>query len=128
MPGMRSSAKSTTTAARSHATRAALVQTEDLGKTFSTAPLRYQAAHENERRWLSLDLLCGRVTPDQHPVRAEQHLLDLGGSDVDPLQREAHVDEHPIASSEVLLIKFEHPDVDLARSTGHVDQRADPGA
>ena len=41
---------------------AQLVQTEDLGKTFSTAPLRYQAAHENERRWLSLDLLCGRVT------------------------------------------------------------------
>ena len=41
---------------------ARLVQTEDLGKTFSTAPLRYQAAHENERRWLSLDLLCGRVT------------------------------------------------------------------
>jgi dTDP-4-dehydrorhamnose reductase len=40
---------------------ARLVQTEDLGKTFSTAPLRYQAAHENERRWLSLDLLCGRV-------------------------------------------------------------------
>ena len=41
---------------------AQLVQTEDLGKTFSTAPLRYQATHENERRWLSLDLLCGRVT------------------------------------------------------------------
>ncbi|HEX8307810.1 MAG TPA: family 1 glycosylhydrolase [Allosphingosinicella sp.] len=40
---------------------AKLVQTEDLGKTFSTAPLRYQAIHENERRWLSLDLLCGRV-------------------------------------------------------------------
>ncbi len=42
---------------------AKLIQTEDLGKTFSTQPLRYQAAHENERRWLSLDLLTGRVTP-----------------------------------------------------------------
>jgi len=41
---------------------AKLVQTEDLGKTFSTQPLRYQAVHENERRWLSLDLLAGRVT------------------------------------------------------------------
>jgi dTDP-4-dehydrorhamnose reductase len=41
---------------------ARLLQTEDLGKTFSTAPLRNQAQHENERRWLSLDLLCGRVT------------------------------------------------------------------
>ncbi|HEX8642350.1 MAG TPA: family 1 glycosylhydrolase [Allosphingosinicella sp.] len=46
---------------------AELIQTEDLGKTFSTAPLRYQAAHENERRWLSLDLLCGRVD-DRHPL------------------------------------------------------------
>ncbi|HYG30582.1 MAG TPA: family 1 glycosylhydrolase [Allosphingosinicella sp.] len=49
-------------AIRSRVVGAKLVQTEDLGKTFSTAPLRYQAAHENERRWLSLDLLCGRVT------------------------------------------------------------------
>ena len=45
---------------------AELIQTEDLGKTFSTAPLRHQAAHENERRWLSLDLLTGRVD-DEHP-------------------------------------------------------------
>ena len=40
---------------------ALLVQTEDLGKTFATAPLQYQARHENERRWLTFDLLCGRV-------------------------------------------------------------------
>jgi dTDP-4-dehydrorhamnose reductase len=40
---------------------AKLLQTEDLGKTFST--LAYQARHENERRWLSLDLLAGRVRP-----------------------------------------------------------------
>jgi len=45
---------------------AGLVQTEDLGKTFSTAPLRYQANHENDRRWLSLDLLTGRVD-ERHP-------------------------------------------------------------
>jgi dTDP-4-dehydrorhamnose reductase len=48
---------------------ALLVQTEDLGKTFSTAPLRYQANHENERRWLSLDLLSGRVD-ERHPFFA----------------------------------------------------------
>jgi dTDP-4-dehydrorhamnose reductase len=40
---------------------AKLVQTEDMGKVFSTPRLRYQADLENERRWLSLDLLCGRV-------------------------------------------------------------------
>jgi dTDP-4-dehydrorhamnose reductase len=46
---------------------AGLVQTEDLGKTFSTPALAYQAEHDNERRWLTFDLLCGRVTPE-HPL------------------------------------------------------------
>jgi dTDP-4-dehydrorhamnose reductase len=40
-----------------------LVQTEDLGKTFSTPKLAYQADFENERRWLTFDLLCGQLTP-----------------------------------------------------------------
>ena len=38
---------------------AKLVQTEDLGKVFSTPRLAYQAEYENQRRWLSLDLLDG---------------------------------------------------------------------
>jgi dTDP-4-dehydrorhamnose reductase len=42
---------------------ARLIQTEDLGKTYSTSTLSYQAAFENERRWLTFDLLCGRVDP-----------------------------------------------------------------
>ncbi|HEU0135509.1 MAG TPA: SDR family oxidoreductase, partial [Allosphingosinicella sp.] len=50
-------------AIREHIPGAKLVQTEDLGKCFSTAPLRYQANFENERRWLSLDLLTGRIGP-----------------------------------------------------------------
>ncbi|MBD2113869.1 MULTISPECIES: family 1 glycosylhydrolase [Cyanophyceae] len=40
---------------------AKLVQTEDLGKVFGTPLLSYQVAFENARRWLSFDLLCGRV-------------------------------------------------------------------
>ena len=43
---------------------AKLVQTEDLGKVFSTRLLAYQAKFENERRWLTFDLLCGRVGPE----------------------------------------------------------------
>ncbi|MBM6593463.1 family 1 glycosylhydrolase [Microvirga pudoricolor] len=43
---------------------AGLVQTDDLGKTFSTPKLAYQAEHENQRRWLTFDLLCGMV--DRH--------------------------------------------------------------
>ncbi|WP_207493526.1 family 1 glycosylhydrolase [Aridibaculum aurantiacum] len=46
---------------------AKLVQTEDLGKTHSTPLLKYQADFENHRRWLSFDLLCGKVNP-QHPL------------------------------------------------------------
>lgn len=45
---------------------ARLIQTEDIGKVFSTPDLAGQARFENERRWLTLDLLCGRVDP-HHP-------------------------------------------------------------
>jgi dTDP-4-dehydrorhamnose reductase len=43
---------------------AKLVQTEDLGKTYSTPYLKFQANFENERRWLTFDMLCGKLTPD----------------------------------------------------------------
>jgi dTDP-4-dehydrorhamnose reductase len=54
---------------------ARLVQTEDLGRTFATPTLGYQADFENERRWLSLDLLDGRVGPGHALYR---HLLRWG--------------------------------------------------
>lgn len=40
---------------------AKLVQTDDLGHTYSTPKLKYQADFNNELRWLAWDLLCGRV-------------------------------------------------------------------
>ena len=40
---------------------ARLIQTEDLGYTHATPLLAYQAKYENARRWLGMDLLCGRV-------------------------------------------------------------------
>lgn len=43
---------------------ACLVQTEDLGFSHSSPDLAYQAKFENERRWLTFDLLAGRV--DRH--------------------------------------------------------------
>jgi dTDP-4-dehydrorhamnose reductase len=58
--------------------RAQLIQTEDLGKTHSTAQLAYQADFENERRWLALDLLCGHVDR-KHPLR--RHLQSVGITD-----------------------------------------------
>ena len=41
--------------------KAKLVQTEDLGKSYSTPLLKDQARFENERRWITFDLLLGRV-------------------------------------------------------------------
>ncbi len=40
---------------------AKLVQTEDLTKTHSTPLLQYQADFENKRRWISYDILCGKL-------------------------------------------------------------------
>ncbi|HUS01602.1 MAG TPA: family 1 glycosylhydrolase [Chitinophagaceae bacterium] len=42
---------------------AKLIQTEDLGKTYCSPSLQYQANFENERRWLTYDLLCGNIKP-----------------------------------------------------------------
>lgn len=46
---------------------ARLVQTDDLGKTFSTPKLAYQAEFENARRWSTFDLLLGCVD-HEHPL------------------------------------------------------------
>lgn len=57
---------------------AQLIQTEDLAKIYSTPRLDYQAEFENERRWLSLDLLCGRVDK-RHPLA--KHFAGVGLED-----------------------------------------------
>lgn len=54
---------------------ARLVQTEDIGRTHSTPLLGYQAAFENERRWLTFDLLTGRLAPES---RMWRYFHDLG--------------------------------------------------
>ncbi len=54
---------------------AALIQTEDMGRVFSTPFLAYQARFENRRRWLSFDLLFGRVT-QEHPLW--DYMLEFG--------------------------------------------------
>uniref|UniRef100_A0A0C1NFC5 dTDP-4-dehydrorhamnose reductase n=1 Tax=Tolypothrix bouteillei VB521301 TaxID=1479485 RepID=A0A0C1NFC5_9CYAN len=59
---------------------AQLVQTDDLGKIYSTPKLAYQAEFENERRWLTFDLLCGRITPS-HPVWS--YLIGCGVTELD---------------------------------------------
>lgn len=54
-------------AVRSINPEAGLVQTEDLCLIRSTKDLKYQADFENERKWLTYDILSGRMNP-QHPL------------------------------------------------------------
>lgn len=56
---------------------ARLIQTDDLGRTYATAPLQDQARHNNLRRWAGWDMLFGRFTPD-HPLWARAARAGLG--------------------------------------------------
>jgi dTDP-4-dehydrorhamnose reductase len=56
---------------------ACLVQTEDCGATFGTPVTARQADHEAHRRWLTWDLLTGRVDA-RHPLA--QDLVDAGAT------------------------------------------------
>lgn len=56
---------------------ARLIQTDDLGRTYATAPLREQAGFDNVRRWAGWDLLCGMVTGD-HPLFERLTTLGFG--------------------------------------------------
>ncbi|HEY8614738.1 family 1 glycosylhydrolase [Phenylobacterium sp.] len=42
---------------------AKLIQTEDLGRTYSTRAVKHQADYDNARRWMTWDLLAGAVIP-----------------------------------------------------------------
>jgi dTDP-4-dehydrorhamnose reductase len=70
-------------AIRTRVPDAELVQTEDAGFVRSTPAVAAQAAFENHRRWLSLDLLAGRVG-EHHPLW--QYLCEAG-ADVRELAR-----------------------------------------
>jgi dTDP-4-dehydrorhamnose reductase len=63
---------------------AMLVQTEDLGKTHAAAPLQYQADFENERRWLTFDLLSGRVR-GTHPMCGYLRMGGISDAELDAL-------------------------------------------
>ncbi|MEO7364937.1 MAG: family 1 glycosylhydrolase [Sphingomicrobium sp.] len=77
---------------------AQILVTEDIGKSFATDELSYQARHENERRWLSLDLLTGRVV-EGHPFY--RWLRKLAAS-------EAELDELATGEATPNIIGFNH--------------------
>lgn len=66
---------------------ARLIQTEDLGQISSTPLLSYQADFENERRWLTFDLLTGRVDT-AHPIWSYLQYHGLTEADIAPFQED----------------------------------------
>jgi dTDP-4-dehydrorhamnose reductase len=66
---------------------ARLIQTEDMGRIWSSPLLAYQARFENRRRWLSFDLLCGKLKP-KHPLWS--YFLKKG---ITPAQLQPFIDE-----------------------------------
>jgi dTDP-4-dehydrorhamnose reductase len=96
---------------------AELIQTEDVGTVFSTPGLAYQADFENERRWLSLDLLYGRVTKT-HPLC--RYLVDVCGCDRDEL---ALVARHPCIPDVIGLNYYVTSDRFLDERVEHYPER-----
>lgn len=69
-------------AVRSVNPRAGLVQTEDICRIYSTGTLKYQADFENQRRWMTYDLLTGQVAPG-HPMWKYLTGLGIGADELD---------------------------------------------
>lgn len=64
-------------AIREHIPDARLIQTEDFGHTYATPPCQSQADFENLRRFMTWDLLFGRVDR-HHPLWSRLHAFGLG--------------------------------------------------
>ena len=85
---------------------AQLVQTEDLGETTATPRARAQANFENERRWLSFDLLTGKLDRRGEVARwlisAGISARELAGFDEAPCPPDLLGINHYITSSRYL--------------------------
>ena len=91
---------------------ATLVQTEDVGRTTSTAPLSYQADFDNARRWLGFDLLCGRVD-GAHPLHG--YLLWAGATEAEFAWFRAHPTPPDVIGLNYYVTSDRHLDERLAR-------------
>ena len=65
--------------------QARLIQTEDFGRAQASPELQYQADFQNERRWLSFDMLCGRIH-QLHPIYPYLKRSGFGFGDLTWLQ------------------------------------------
>ena len=62
---------------------AKLLQTEDLGKCHGIEKLHYQCNFENERRWISLDILTGKLMDNKTMCKFFRHSAQVPQSTLD---------------------------------------------
>jgi dTDP-4-dehydrorhamnose reductase len=62
---------------------AKLVQTEDLGKCHGTKKMQYQCDFENQRRWISLDLLTGTLNNNRTMLKYFREKGNIKKSELD---------------------------------------------
>jgi dTDP-4-dehydrorhamnose reductase len=91
---------------------AQLIATDDLGQTFSTSGIQYQADFENERRWLGWDLISGRVDR-RHPLRRYLSAAGIEAAELDWLCENGRVPDviginHYITSDRMLHEQWQH--------------------
>ena len=91
---------------------AELIQTEDLGRTSATNLLAYQANFDNDRRWLGLDLLTGRLGPRD---RMWRHMRALGIDEASVAWFREHSCPPDIVGVNHYLTSNRYLDTDLAR-------------
>lgn len=91
---------------------AELVQTEDLGRTSGTNLLAYQVNFDNDRRWLGLDLLTGRLGSSD---RMWRHMRALGIDEASLTWFREHACPPDIVGVNHYLTSNRYLDTDLAR-------------
>jgi dTDP-4-dehydrorhamnose reductase len=101
---------------------ARLIQTDDLGKTFSTPELAYQAEWENERRWLTWDLLTGTL-PVNGPIWGWLRRLGIPDADLrwfleHPCPPDVVGVNHYLSSARFLDDRLEHYPTEDAGTNG----------
>ncbi len=87
------------------------MHTDDMGVITSSPRLAYQAAFENERQFVALDLMAGRVVPG-HPLR--RYLERFGATAAELAWFEAHALLPDIIAGDYYITSDRHLDDDVA--------------
>lgn len=96
---------------------ARLIQTEDCGRCFGTSLTARQVRFENHRRWLTWDLLTGRVD-EHHPMR--RYLLKHGATPRELARLQAHATPPAVVGLNYYLTSDRFLDHRLERYPAHM--------